>query len=179
MLHIFLIIFIIACTASMFLYSEPLGVSNEHLWYCVCYQYYHVSWLHLLLNMFAIGYMHPAICKIWERRFNDTAHTSQKLFIVGYLASVIAGAFCAGNIPTIGASGIVFFLLGVLLLLNPTLKQLQNYMWIAAAVATQIYFGGTNTSLHITCFVFGALYTIVHEFLKQYKSNVNRGIYQY
>lgn len=156
-----------------------MGVSSDSLWHCFIYQFSHASWLHMLLNMFAIGYMTSPIGKIWERRFNNSAYSAIKILFAGYVSSVFAGAACASAVPTVGSSGIAFFLLGVLLLLNPTLKQVQSYMWIAAAVAIQIYFGKSNTALHLMCFVLGALYTIVHEFIRQYKANVNRGIYQY
>lgn len=183
MSSLILILFIFAC---VFVYAIggsdiaiTYGVSDSHLWNCLFYQFLHASWLHLGLNMFAIGYMLPAIGKLWERKFNNTAYSSILLLAAGYVSSAIAGAACACSTPTVGASGIAFFLLGVLLVLNPTWRQVRNYLWIAAAVAVQIYFGKSNTALHITCFTFGALYTVFHEFKRQYRENVDRGISEY
>jgi membrane associated rhomboid family serine protease len=62
--------------------------------------------------------------------------------------------------PTVGASGMVFFLLGMLIILNPTLQQLKNYIYVVLAVIVSIIFGNSNVSLHALSFVFGALYTI-------------------
>ena len=173
-----LILFIIICTAiQIFGNQSPdffYGVSNAHLWHSFTYPFVHGSWLHLILNMFALGIMLPPISKIWDRKICDSAYSIFRLLAASYIASVIAGAACAGDIPTVGASGMAFFLLGVLVILNPTLNQLKSLLWVAAAVAIQIYFGKSNTALHLTSFAFGALYTIYHEFLKQY---VNRTIY--
>lgn len=146
------------------------GVQSDHLWNALIYPFFHTSWLHLIVNMFSIGIMFQPICRLYRDKYNDTAYPYLDLFRYGYIASIAAGAFCATGIPTVGASGIVFFLLGVLIMLNPTKRQAKNYIYVAAAVAVQLYFGKSNVALHIVAFVEGALFIIGKEFVKQYKS---------
>ena len=56
---------------------------------------------------------------------------------------------------------IVFTLLGMLLMLNPTRRQLRNYIYVALAILIQLFFGHSNIALHIIAFVFGAIAVIL------------------
>lgn len=175
------IIFAIVCIAVFAIggsdLAPVLGVSSDHLWNSFIYPFAHASWLHLGINMFSIGLMVRPICKLWQRKYNDCTHVGARLFAWSYAAAVLSGLICAEATPTVGASGMIFFLLGVLLLLNPTRRQFLNYLWIVAAVCVQWYFGKSNVVLHVVAFVEGALLITLKEFLIQYKSGVNRGIY--
>lgn len=72
-------------------------------------------------------------------------------------------------VPTVGASGIVFALLGMLLMLNPTLRQLRNYIYVALTVILQLFFGHSNIALHLLAFTFGALAVILRSAAQKIK----------
>ena len=134
------------------------GVSVEYIAGVFTYQFMHASLLHLIVNILSLALMYKPINKLYENRFSGIKVPN--LFIVLYISSVIAGGFCAVDMPTLGASAMPFFLLGMLLMLNPTLQQLKNYIYVALAVIVSIIFKNSNVALHILSFIFGALYTI-------------------
>lgn len=173
------LLFIIVCVVGYCIGGSEVqmsfGVSNEHLLNCCVYPFAHASWLHLGVNMLSLGLMFGPICGLWRRKYHDTIYTYTKLFAYSYVAAVLASVVCATDVPTVGASGMVFFLLGVLLMLNPTLKQLKAYIWVAAAVIIQIYFGKSNTALHLVSFAEGALLVIAKEAIR--KLNEYRGVH--
>lgn len=147
-----------------------LGVTSDRLVNAGCYPAAHASWLHLVINTISLCLLWFPIRKLYTLRYNcDTSILS----VATYIAAVIAGLACATTVPTVGMSGMVFFLLGVLLLLNPTKKQALNYLWIVATLAVQLYFGHSNVSLHIFAFVEGCIYICIREFLYQYKARLN------
>lgn len=105
---------------------------------------------------------------IWQHRLG-----THDFFINMYCCAVFAGLFAAKQTPTIGLSGIVFAILGALLLLNPTKRQLQNYIYLALAVVIQLFFGKSNTLLHICAFALGALTVIIHRASDMLKINTD------
>ena len=135
-----------------------LGVSIDHIVGIFTYQFMHANILHLIVNILSLYLMYNPIKELYEKRFS--AIRIPNLFVVLYISSVMVGGFCALPEPTVGASGMVFFLLGMLIILNPTLQQLKNYIYVGLALLVSIIFGNSNVPLHILSFVFGALYTI-------------------
>lgn len=141
------------------------GVSDANLLNSYCYVLMHASWLHLLINCISLLLLWIPMRRMYSMRYDTNAHDFS---IAVYLAAVLAGLVCAQSVPTVGMSGCVFFLLGALLMLNPTLKQLQNYIWVALATIIQIYFGKSNVALHLFAFAEGCIYICVREFIYQY-----------
>lgn len=167
---IFLII-IVAVLLFVFMPQDLMmeyGVSNANLLNSWCYMLMHVSWLHLFINVLSVLMMWFPIRRLYIMRYNTESHA---LHVAAYLASVLAGLVCAADIPTVGMSGCVFFLLGVLLMLNPTKRQALNYLWIVATLFLQWYFGKSNVALHVFAFVEGCLFVIVREFIYQYTND--------
>lgn len=144
------------------------GVSIENYHYALTYPFLHASWLHLIINVLSMMILWFPIRRIYIMRYNEVPHN---LHVATYISAVIAGLFCATTVPTVGMSGCVFFLLGVLLMLNPTKRQALNYLWLVATVAVQWYFGKSNTALHLFAFAEGVVYMCIREFLYQYKSS--------
>ena len=151
-------LFYIACVILFIVSPCNCGVSIDNMAGIFTYQFMHANILHLAVNILSLALMYNPIKKLYEERFS--AIVIPNLFIVLYLFSIIVGGFCAMPTPTVGASGMVFFLLGMLIILNPTLQQLKNYIYVAIAVIVSIIFGNSNVALHVLSFVFGALYTI-------------------
>lgn len=143
-----------------------LGTTYDSLWHCFSYPFAHASFIHWLVNAIALGTMWEPICNIYIRKFYATSQSSPalikvKLFFEVYMGAVIASLFTVKDIPTIGASGMVFFLLGMLIILNPTKRQLISFIPVAIAIVMQIFFSNSNIFLHILAFIFGVLFIII------------------
>lgn len=143
-----------------------MGVSLEHMTNAYIYQFAHASWLHLIINALSLILMFNPIRKIYEERFGETSQWV--FFAISYLGSILAALLTPQSIPTVGASGIVFFLLGELIMLRPTLKQLQGYIYVALAIIVQIIRGKSNVALHIMAFILGALFIILRTLCKRH-----------
>ena len=164
MIYIFLIICL--CVYAFVPDCTCIGVSVTHMSNAYIYQFAHASWLHLLINALSLILMYNPIKKIYEERFGETK--SWQFFFILYCGSVLAGLLTPQELPTVGASGMVFFLLGELLMLRPTLKQLQGYIYVALAIIIQIIRGHSNVALHIVAFILGALFIILRTLRKQH-----------
>lgn len=141
------------------------GVSDSDLINAYCYVLMHASWSHLLINCLSILIMWVPFRRMYCLRYDTNGYD---ISLAVYLSAVIAGLVCATAIPTVGMSGCVFFLLGAILMLNPTWKQLRNYVWVLLSVLIQIYFGKSNVALHLFAFAEGCIYICVREFIYQY-----------
>lgn len=170
---IYLFIIVCICVYAFMPDCTVLGVANDSLMHSFTYQFAHGSWIHLFINALSLILMYNPIRKIYMERFGYVNQFS--FFCHLYCGSVLAALLCTQDIPTVGASGIVFFLLGELLLLRPTLRQLQGYIYVAIAIIVQIIRGKSNVALHIVAFVLGALFIIIRVFCREY-SNRFEGI---
>lgn len=172
MLYLFLIAAFLTFAALPLQQQIDLGMSQSNLIAALYYPFLHTSWLHLLINIFSLAMLwHPAQ-KLWAQRFEgiywiprQRAFMRLRLFIYTYTGAVLAALITANNTPTIGASGLVFYLLGMILLLNPTKQQLINYIPILLAVILQFFIGNSNVMLHIVAFIIGAISVIIKQTL--------------
>lgn len=143
------------------------GITPDCLYNCFHYTVMHASWPHLIINTVALCLLWFPMRKIYIKKYDSDT----RLFDLStYFAAVFAGLACATDVPTVGMSGMVYFLLGALLMMHPTKRLALNYLWIIAACAIQWYFGKTNVALHIFAFVEGVAYICVREFIYQYKN---------
>lgn len=180
LLYLFILLCVlcyVVCDASC-LYL--LGVSNSNMFGCLTYQIGHLGVLHLIVNMYSLYAMFRCVSSLYHKRYYPTERESFltsdiRLFIIVYIGSVLSGLICCRAIATVGASGMVFFLLGMLIIMRPTKEQLKGYIWVLVAMLIQIYFGKSNTALHIVSFVGGSLFVIVKESIKIF--NEHRGIH--
>lgn len=164
MIYIFLIICL--CVYAFMPDCTCMGVSVEHLGNAFIYQFAHASWLHLIINALSLALMFNPIRRIYEERFGET---NQWFFcFFSYAGSVLAALLSSVDVPTVGASGMVFFLLGELIILRPTLKQLQGYIYVVLAIIIQIIRGNSNVALHIVAFILGALWIILRTLCKRH-----------
>lgn len=166
MIYLYLLISFVIC---WIVPNESLclfGITNDSLLHCFTYPIAHASFLHWSVNAIALVTMWNPVCNIYIKKFYASSHTSPawircKIFFIVYIGAVIASLFTAKEIPTVGASGIVFFLLGMLLILNPTQRQLISFIPVAIAMLMQFFFSNSNIFLHILSFIFGVLFIII------------------
>lgn len=166
MIYLYLLISLVVClivpNESLYLF----GITNDSLWHCYTYPITHASFLHWLVNAIALVTMWNPICNIYIKKFYASSQTSPawircKIFFIVYIGAVIASLFTAKGIPTVGASGMVFFLLGMLLILNPTKRQLISFIPVAIAMLIQFFFSNSNIFLHILSFIYGVIFIII------------------
>lgn len=162
MIYIYSIICIILCVSCSTDTLIGLGVCNDNLSGAFSYQIAHISFVHLAINILSLCIMYKPVLNLYRLRIKDIPE--RRFFFLCYAVSILAGIIAAGGTPTIGASGIVFCLLGMLIMLNPTLNQLKSYIYVAAAIVLQFIFGKSNIALHLVAFAAGALCIIVGKY---------------
>ncbi len=87
---------------------DPRQVENGQLYRLVSVTLVHGGFLHLFLNMYALWIVGPVVESIWGKR----------LFVLFYLLTAIGGStgsFLFSNAASVGASGAIFGLVGVIL----------------------------------------------------------------
>jgi membrane associated rhomboid family serine protease len=87
---------------------SPDGIEAGELYRLVSVTLVHGTWLHLLLNMYALWIIGPIVEGIWGRW----------LFVLFYVVTAIGGStgsFLFSHTPSVGASGAIFGLVGVII----------------------------------------------------------------
>lgn len=155
-----MILFCIVCIVLYFFHPSPevYGVSDTNLCGMFTYQFLHANMLHLIVNIVSLYLVYKPFKIIYGNRFNYD--NDIVLFLIIYLASVLAAMFGLSSTPTVGASGMVFFILGAILALRPTKKQFINYIWVFIGFIVSAFMENSNTLLHLAAFVIGVLFAI-------------------
>ena len=121
--------------------AHTIGIFDGCQWWQrLTYQFFHVSVLHLAVNIYVMW-----LC---VTRFS----LSNTMIACSYIASAIVPTYTA--VPTIGASGIVYALLGVINTM--VVKKWRYAAWIAIYIGICWLFN-TNAVLHLTCYVYGLI----------------------
>ena len=165
MIYIFLIVCV--CVYVFAPDCTAMGVTIDSLNHAYIYQFAHASWLHLGINALSMLLIFKPILHIYEERFGETSQTS--FLLLSYLGSVLAALLTAQDIPTVGMSGMVFFLIGELVMLRPNQSQIISLVYMSIAIIVQFIRGKSNVSLHIVAFVLGALFIILRLLCKRHK----------
>ena len=92
--------------------GQPVGVAHGEWWRLFTSMFLHANFLHLAMNMFSLYFVGTILEQIIGRW----------RFLLLYVASGLAGSAGAlvwsPNVPTVGASGAIFGILGALLVLE-------------------------------------------------------------
>ncbi|MBV5282164.1 MAG: rhomboid family intramembrane serine protease [Paludibacter sp.] len=113
----------------------------------------HRNLYHLFMNMLVYYQLYNVVGK---KVGSDAA------FVIPFFISFVASFMCEYSLPTIGASGLVYTLMGMFFILY----RLETKTYIFNAVILSIsgtvgYFTHVNVKLHLICFVFGILSGVV------------------
>lgn len=103
------------------------------------YQFFHVSWLHVLLNSWA---------------FVSVVFLCDFSLVKILLAYVASASMPAPEISTIGFSGVCFALFGMASFLSA--NKLRFHFWIAIYILIGWFFNA-NATLHLYCYLAGLL----------------------
>lgn len=166
-LFIAILIFIYSVTPNELLIA--FGVSNSFPIGCLLYHFAHASWLHLIINCISLFLLYKPIRNIYsvyiycipDTKFIDIRYKID-FFLKVYACATLAGLFAAQDLPTVGASGIIYSLMGMLIALMPTKQLLLNYLWLIPALIIQIIFAKSNVALHCIAFVLGYIEVAIH-----------------
>ena len=79
--------------------------------------------------------------------------------VVAYVVAVLVPGFCFTNLPTIGASGMVYFLFA---LISFKVRDKWLYqLWMFGFIGIGFLFPAINSILHLYCYVAGLFFALV------------------
>ena len=146
---------------------DALGIAlSSPIYTAFTYPLAHASFFHLAMNSLALTLLYQPAIKLYKQRFSTYR---SPLVIVAYLCAVVAGLFSQAEIPTVGASGIAYALLGMIVILAPNKKQFATLLLLCIATIIQSFNAHINTRLHIIAFVLGITFICVRTFCYDYK----------
>jgi membrane associated rhomboid family serine protease len=135
---------------------SQVGIADGEVWRIVTAGFVHAGTLHLAFNMFALyvlgGLLEPAIGKL--------------RFALIYFVSLLAGSFgalllTAPNVPTVGASGAVFGMMGaaIVVMRNRGINPMESGLglWLGLNLAITFLIPGISIGGHIGGLVGGTL----------------------
>lgn len=171
-----MIVFCIVCIIIFLLSPSPeaYGVSLHNLDGVFTYQFLHGNWLHLAVNVLSLVLLYKPFKIIYGNIFNSDNNIV--LLLIIYAGSVLAALITPLDIPTVGASGMVFFILGAILALRPTKQQFINYIWVFLGIIVSAIMGHANTPLHVAAFFIGVLFGIIRIAYDNIRTKYNRRI---
>lgn len=125
-------------------YFIPFSISPYvHLYY----MFMHASLLHLVINMYAV--------------FLCTKDRTNLLHV--YILGVIAYLLSQSDKPTVGASGLVYIMLGM-----NVFGAWRSFLIGAAFTLFSCFMPGVNYKIHIISFIFGLIYSAIEREYKSY-----------
>ncbi len=129
------------------------GVADGAYWQLLTSGFTHVQLLHIGFNMLALYFLGPTLESVLGRA----------RFLAVYLASLLGGSaavmlFTAPNVPTLGASGAIFGLMGALAVLSLKVQgqAQQILMWIGINLVITFTIPGISWQGHLGGLVVGA-----------------------
>lgn len=165
MKFIFYIIALIIWATSFIFDVLPLGYSETSpLWTRLTYMFTHIGFLHLFFNLLSV----------------DLLLYSLRRFILPdiLLPIAIIGAFVATfgtekALPTIGASGIVYFLFGVLGVMKISIRVIVAIS-LLVVINVVLSFHNVNTGVHMMALFLG----LVFGFILNIRTGVHKRIHK-
>lgn len=152
MKYLYTILLTITCIA-VYLFAEhpaqSYGYSSiqSDVGYHVIFMFAHVSLLHLMLNLFALWSLIPLY----------KAFSLYKMMLIPLSASIAASYFAVMMLPTVGLSGLLYAMIGMLcynMARNGLHRQLFNIIIITTTISIIQSKDHVNVMLHIFSFLF-------------------------
>ena len=142
-----IIAFGIVCAVMLMLGINAMlvGIYDGCRWHQhLIYQFFHANIFHLAVNLYVMW-----LC---VTRFK----LSQRQMLMCFIISALTPATLP--MPTIGASGIVYAMLGIINTM--VAKKLRFAMWIAVYIAISALFN-CNWSIHLYCYALGFMFNSI------------------
>lgn len=151
MSYIVIVAFIVATLLKVSGYSDA-----SPLWAHFIYMFPHSGLIHLLINSIAYFSLFKFLQQIYNKWF---------LLIIPYATAIIMSFFASYSLPTIGASGMVYAMLGfyIATVINGRITFVERWhFWIFVVglilgFTVSFFKESSNTLLHILCFISGVI----------------------
>lgn len=130
-----------------------LGYTNTSDWYThSTYMFQHASFLHLAINCLSFLVSWIILSRIFKRWFILPA------LLIGFAVSFIP--LCEYSLPTVGISGVVYAMVGMMIPYHRFKKAYLFYLSIAISLIVSYFLKNTNFWLHLFCFISGVLFSL-------------------
>lgn len=164
--YIIIILFIIVHISM----GNELGYSSSSpIWTHITYQFQHLNWIHLSLNSFAF----LSLCKVLQK-----ALPLSLILAYAYFASIIISFLSVMDLPTVGASGMIYTMSGMFIsisLIGAKLRIIDNKKFslflfgITIALVLSAIKPHINFSCHLLGLISGIIIGIVDNWLNHEK----------
>lgn len=131
------------------------------------YIFLHTNIFHLLINSISLLTAWIMMQRFYKRWY---------FFAVSFLLAVATSfiPLCIFDKPTVGASGVVYAMIGMILPYYHFKKAHVFYLSIFISLVVSFFLKNSNFYLHLFCFIGGVLFTIIHKQLSNLSVEINR-----
>lgn len=148
-------LFIIIFIAVFVMFDNSIGYTDTlPIWKHFTYVFQHAGFAHLIMNSVSFYFLWNAL---------DFYYSKYVIIAIAYLSAVIMSFFTAYSLPVVGASGMIYAMLGMFsFLIIKGRLSFENYSgqliyWLSLAVFLGISFIRPNQAglLHLLCLLSG------------------------
>lgn len=125
----------------------------------ITYMFLHAGIIHLLIN--SLSFISAWIIM---KRFYKKGYFYLVPFVLAFLTSFIP--LCIFDKPTVGVSGVVYAMVGMILPYFNFKKAYLFYLSIAVSLIVSFFIHSSNFYLHLFCFIVGVLFTVFYKINK-------------
>lgn len=118
------------------------------------YPFFHANIIHALLNAWCL------ICIIFIYDIKITRLLLAYIVAVTFPIDTLSHLLPLPTLPTVGLSGVVFFLFGSISL--EVSRKLYYQLWMVFYIGIGFFFPNTNAWLHLYCYLCGLVYSILN-----------------
>ena len=130
-----------------------LGVTSTSCFYThLTYIFVHANLFHLITNIFSLSFTLILLKKIANMKY-------YVMTAIGLISAFVASFIFMQDIPTVGASGVVYALLGTYCYLRFDKLALKLLLTLTIINLLQYFFGTINVFIHAFSFAFGFIGT--------------------
>jgi len=157
-------LFVLILFAVFLLSDTSLGFSATSPWWThLTFAFQHAGWVHLIINSIVFINSFGSL----ERRVKWYV-----LLPVIYMASLVSSLFFIPDLPTVGCSGMIYAMFGMLLVIvirNNARKE-QKIMF-CASLALMLIFSlfskNSNFFVHVISFALGVLFWVIRTYFQR------------
>jgi membrane associated rhomboid family serine protease len=167
MKFIYYLIAIIVWLVSFLFDVLPLGYyQGSPLWTRLTYSFAHVGFLHLVLNLVVIDILLQGL-----RRYL----IPDLMFPIALLGAILASFGSELALPTLGGSGIAYFLMGAMFALN---YSKRTFIWVGVIILMNLlvlHRIHSNTAVHLLAGCYGMLFGVallIRSLIREFKKNI-------
>lgn len=154
-------IFVLILFISYITFDNSLGFSVYSEWWThLTFAFQHVGWVHLIINSLVF----INVFGLLEKRIKWYV-----LFPVIYLSSVASSLFFLSELPTVGCSGMIYSMFGMLVIIvirnNAKIEQKIKFLSSLALMLIYSFFMKTsNFSVHFISLILGSVFWLIRTY---------------